>query len=125
MGSFDRREFISLLSTSVAGFAATPFVRIQQVTPGQTSRSQPNVSPSTPVAPCWLDVCAPFIVEDDKHGIHTEIVLTSDTFGGRRGYEGDIYGTNYEIYLYDSSGKAVGRDGVARRLTVPAMRTTV
>ncbi|MGH9969360.1 MAG: hypothetical protein ACREBG_16385 [Pyrinomonadaceae bacterium] len=51
--------------------------------------------------------------------------MTSDTFVGRRGYEGDAYGTDYEIYLYDRSGKAIGLGGIARKLTVPAMRTTV
>ena len=29
---------------------------------------------------CWLDVCAAFIVEDEALGVHSEIVLTSDTF---------------------------------------------
>jgi hypothetical protein len=124
MGSFDRREFISLLSASVAGFAATPLVPLQQPTTGQALRSQPNASPAM-LDTCWLDVCAPFIVEDHERGIHTEIILTSDTFVGRRGYEGDAYGTDYEIYLYDSAGRAMGPDGIAKKLTVPAMRTTV
>ncbi len=124
MKCLDRREFISIASASVAGFAAAPFIYAQQ-NPGQPSRSYPSASPSAQTGRCWLDVCAPFVVEDAEHGIHTEIVLTSDTFVGRRGYEGDAYGTDYEIYLYDAAGKAIGSDGIAYRLTVPAMRTTV
>jgi hypothetical protein len=125
MRSFDRREFISLLSSSVAGFASTPLVPLNQPIKSQAADSQPSGSPSSPAGPCWLDVCAPFIVEDDERGIHTEIILTSDTFVGSRGYEGDAYGTDYEIYLYDAAGKAMGLEGVVRKLTVLAMRTTV
>jgi hypothetical protein len=112
MWSFDRRRFLSLISGSVAACAVLP-------------RTPPVDNPPATAGSCWLDVCAPFIVEDHDVGIHTEIVLTSDTFAGIRGYEGDAYATSYEIYLYDAAGKAIGPDGVARKLTVPAMRTTV
>lgn len=123
MWSFDRREFLSLLSGSVAACAASPVTALQRLA---SSPSLPSVPDSGPTAgSCWLDVCAPFVVEDNDRGIHTEIVLTSDTFDGIRGYEGGAYGTNYEIYLYDAAGRAIGPDGVARRLTVPAMHTTV
>src|SRR5947209_4459990 len=125
MWSFDRREFLSLISRSVAAFAITPLAPFQRVVAGNPSLSQPFHNPPSETGSCWLDVCAPFIVEDDQRGVHTEIVLTSDTFVGVRGYEGDAYSTDYEIYLYDAAGKAIGSDGVARRLTVPAMRTTV
>jgi hypothetical protein len=74
---------------------------------------------------CWLDVCAAFIVEDADLGVHSEIVLTSDTFVGSKGFEDGADKTEYEIYLYDSSGNAIGTDGLALRLMVPAMQTTV
>jgi len=125
MWLFDRRRFLSLISGSVAAFATAPLSPFQRLPGRNTSLPLPSQNPPSGSGSCWLDVCAPFIVEDDRLGIHTNIVLTSDTFAGLRGYEGDAYGTNYEIYLYDAAGKAIGPDGVARRLTVPAMHTTV
>jgi hypothetical protein len=74
---------------------------------------------------CWLDVAAPFIVQDVEIGLHSEIVLTSDTFMGAKGYADGSDATEYEIYLYDADGKAVGADGVAKRVLVPAMQITV
>lgn len=73
---------------------------------------------------CWLDVCAPFIVEDPDAGVHSEIYLTSDTFSGKSGYQEAGVATEYEIYLYDAQGKPIGPEGLAKRLTVPAMHTT-
>ena len=55
----------------------------------------------------------------------SEVVLTSDNFIGSKGYSDKLDATDYEIYLYDANGKPFGADGVARRLTVPAMHTTV
>ncbi|HEY8227830.1 MAG TPA: hypothetical protein VIG25_21345, partial [Pyrinomonadaceae bacterium] len=78
-----------------------------------------------PKRTCWLDVCAAFIVEDPELDIHSEIVLTSDSFVGQKGFADGADATDYEIYLYDADGTAIGTDGVARRLTVPAMQTTV
>ena len=74
---------------------------------------------------CWLDVVAPFIVEDAELGIESEVVLTSDTFVGPAGHADAQDSTEYELYLYDLAGQAVGKNGVARRLTVKAMNTTV
>jgi glutamate-ammonia-ligase adenylyltransferase len=51
--------------------------------------------------------------------------LTSDTFVGAKGYEDGADSSEYEIYLYDAAGKVIGADGVSKRLTVPAMHTTV
>lgn len=124
MWSIDRRDFLSRVTGSVAALASVPLIPLQRLALTSTPQSQSSSGPA-PVGSCWLDVCAPFIVEDDERGVHTEIVLTSDTFVGPKGYEGDVYGTNYEIYLYDAAGKAIGPDGVARKLTVNAMRTTV
>jgi len=44
---------------------------------------------------------------------------------GAKGYEDGADATEYEIYLYDADGQAVGTGGVARRLSVPAMQMTV
>jgi len=108
----ERREFLSalpcalLLSEAVGAF-------------GQKTESQTNDKT------CWLDVCAPFIIDDIDLGIRSEIILTSDTFVGRRGHEDGADETEYEIYLFDADGNAVGPNGVAKSLVVPAMHTTV
>jgi len=100
--------FLPLLNSSLM-----PSIYPVATAPG----SDPNV--------CWLDVAAPFIVQDAEIGLHSEIVLTSDTFIGAQGYADGADATEYEIYLYDADGKAVGGDGVAKRLVVPAMQMTV
>ncbi|MDX2029556.1 MAG: hypothetical protein SF339_02735 [Blastocatellia bacterium] len=107
----DRRRFLSTLSCSIAA----PLVPV----------SEPLSQAGPTSAPCWLDVCAPFIVEDGERGMECEIVLTSDTFSGARGHEDGADTTDYEIHLYDAAGRPVGPGGIARKLNVPAMRTTV
>ena len=85
----------------------------------------PRLIRAADTSACWLDVCAPFIIQDAAAGIESEIVLTSDNFIGARGYADGADATDYQIYLYDSDGRPFGADGVARRLTAPAMHTTV
>ena len=117
----NRRDFLSLVSGSVAALASSRLVPLQR-TGASAALTQNNSSATTE---CWLDVCAPFLVEDPDLGIHSEVFLTSDTFVGRNGYEDGADTTEYEIYLYDAEGKAVGLDVLAKRLMVPAMQTTV
>jgi hypothetical protein len=112
---------LSLFPGAAASAALIPLLD-SHATHWQAS-GQNETKSTTPV--CWLDVAAPFIVEDGEIGLHSEIVLTSDTFVGAHGYEDGADATEYEIYLYDADGKAVGADPVARRLLVPAMQTTV
>jgi|CXWL01.1.fsa_nt_gi hypothetical protein len=121
MKTVERRKFLSQFSCTV-GAALIPF---SVSTVSTVAQSQDYKERKTKEAACWLDVTSPFIVEDSEIGIHSEIVLTSDTFCGSRGHEDGVDSTEYEIYLYDSNGKAIGPDGVAKRLTVPAMQTTV
>jgi hypothetical protein len=110
-----RRSFLSLFPGALAGAAFIPVLNSATKRFGQKS--------NTPA--CWLDVAAPFIVEDPEIGLRSEIVLTSDTFVGAKGYEDGADTTEYEIYLYDADGKPVGAEGVAKRLVVPAMQMTV
>ncbi len=108
---FDRRKFLASISCSlVTTVAAQP---------------QQRLLPLATTPSCWLEVTAPFILEDTTRGIHTEVVLTSDTFAGVRGHEDKTAATEYEVYLYDAQGNAVGEKGVARRMTVPAMQPVV
>ncbi|HEU4769642.1 MAG TPA: hypothetical protein VFS77_19905 [Pyrinomonadaceae bacterium] len=113
MKTLERRSFLSLISNAAIGSTLIP------VSPLANAFSQ------TTNKTCWLDVCAPFIIQDSALGIDSEIVLTSDNFEGARGYEDGADATEYQICLYDFDGHALGTDGVAKRLTAPAMRTTV
>ena len=102
-----RRSFISLISQTVGAVALLPSVR------------------AATAASCWLDVCAPLIIQDHSLGIESEIVLTADNFIGAQGYADGADATEYEIYLYDSEGRPFGANGIARSLTAGAMQTTV
>jgi hypothetical protein len=124
MNQLNRRNFLSLLARiTSSACAALPFVG-PHVSSLRAQTQDYKKSPTLGLS-CWLDVCAPFIVEDNEHGIHSEIVLTSDTFIGAQGYKDGADATEYEIYLYDAEGKPVTKDGLTRRLFVPAMQTTV
>lgn len=124
MKILDRRRFLSLVPGPLLAVATAPLFSTQ--TPAVSSKSNQDY-PATPAnnSGCWLDVCAPFIVEDPERNIHSEIILTSDTFVGRRGYSDGADKTEYEVYLYDATGRPIGENGLARKLTVPAMQTTV
>jgi hypothetical protein len=119
MKPIERRSFLALVSQAITGTALLPFIRsANQVARAQSRSGSAGQS-------CWLDVCAPFIIHDPAAGIESEIVLTADNFVGARGYADGADATEYEIYLYDFDGSAFGEGGIARRLTVPAMQTTV
>lgn len=115
MDSVKRREFLAQFSCAV-GATMLPFSR-----PSRAGSDDGELHPAV----CWLDVTAPFVIEDPTLGIHSEIILTSDTFSGANGHLDRADVTDYEIYLYDASGRSVGPDGVAKRLSAPAMHTTV
>ena len=113
-----RRSFLSSISQAFAGTALLPLVRPTNVAGSGNRIASDDTS-------CWLDVCAPFIIQDSTVGIESEIVLTSDNFVGASGYADGADATDYLIYLYDSAGRPIGEDGIARRLVAPAMQTTV
>jgi hypothetical protein len=115
-----RRTFLAQLS----GAAAISFTGAFTGSHAQDRDYKDRASTETKSV-CWLDVTAPLVIEDSALGIHSEIVLTADTFSGAKGYEDGGDSTDYEIYLYDANGKAIGEGGVAKRLNVPAMQTTV
>jgi len=112
MTTLKRRSFLSLISTAAAGSALCPSLAFSRQNGGGT---------------CWLDVCAPLIIQDPALGIESEIVLTSDNFLGARGYADGSDATEFQILLYDFDGHAIseGDSGIARRLTAQAMQTTV
>ncbi len=112
MTHFDRRSFLASISCSLAG-AVLPAKIVN------SKSSEPSI------AGCWLEVAAPFVFVDSELGVECELVLTSDTFAGIGGHADGKFSTDYEICLYDSTGRLVGGETVTKRMTVPAMRTTV
>src|SRR5689334_8748352 len=108
MKRIERRTFLSIASQAIAGAALLP----RLVRAGEPSS-------------CWLDVCAPFLIQDTSAGIESEIVLTSDNFIGANGYADGADATEYEIYLYDFQGRLFGDNGTPKHLSVTSMRTTV
>ena len=117
MKTLERRGFLSLVSSAALGSALYPALGLGK----QTTQPLKEISKDT----CWLDVCAPFIIQDPSLGIDCEIVLTADNFIGASGYADGADATEYQVFLYDSEGYPLGEGGVARRLTAGAMRTTV
>jgi len=113
MKTLERRSFLSLISNAALGSALYPALRLA------------NQNTQTSSGTCWLDVCAPFIIQDSVLGIESEIVLTADNFLGATGYADGADATEYQVFLYDFEGHPLGESGVARRLTAEAMRTTV
>jgi len=124
MKRLPRRSFISSVSASLGGLALTRLIPISKVVAAPGPHQQdPIQKPSA--GDCWLDVCAPFLVEAPESGIRSEIFLTSDTFVGRTGYTDGADATEYQIHLYDAAGNPIGQNGVAKQFVVPAMHSTL
>jgi hypothetical protein len=117
----NRRSFLTLSSGSLVTLATFRSLSAQVSTPPSPPQEY-GLQPKQ--KSCWLDVCAPLVIQDPAIGLESEIVLTSDSFGGSRGYLDGTDSTEYQIYVYDSAG-TLGNGGVAKELTVPAMQTTV
>lgn len=120
MKNFARRSFLNFLPSAVAGIAVTPLLKC-----ASSAMAAPELEPPDTAAPCWMDVCAPFVVQSTAAGIRSRVILTSDSFFGRNGHVDGRDSTEYEIYLYDAGGRPYGPNGLARHLIVPAMQTTV
>jgi len=119
MKRLPRRSFISSVSASLGGLALTRLIPVSKVIAAPGPHQQdPIQKPSA--GDCWLDVCAPFLVEAPESGIRSEIFLTSDTFVGRTGYTDGADATEYQIHLYDAAGNPIAQNGVAKQFVVPA-----
>lgn len=120
MTRLNRRSFLGLTTGSLASWATLKSLR-----PISSSVAAQSYGPLSKAQSCWLDVCAPLVIQDPSLGLNSEIVLTSDNFIGATGYSDGADATEYEIYLYDSAGRPFGDGGVSKRLTVAAMHTTI
>src|SRR5580698_3467004 len=113
ISTIDRRVFLS----SLAGSLLTASAQTQHASkPAPLTGAAPNA--------CWLDVAAPFIVVDPALQLSTEILLTATCFPGIEGYKDPNYSTEYQVLLYDSSGKEMRLDS-GGKLEIPALRPTV
>jgi hypothetical protein len=112
MITIDRRTFLSGLAGS---FFAAPAV----AAPQQTLQPVPAAAGA-----CWLDVAAPFISVDPAQGLNTELLLTATCFPGVEGFREMRYATEYQILLYDHTGKEIHLDN-SGKLEIPAMRPTL
>ncbi len=108
MRIIERRAFLSGLTGALFGAQA----RAQKPTAIVTA------------APCWLDVAAPFVVVDPTQDLSTEILLTATCFPGIEGYRDAHNATEYQILLFDHTGKEIPLDSHGR-LEIPALRPTL
>lgn len=115
MNTIDRRVFLSGLAGSFFVANAAPQYPATQ--------SAPQIAPADGSA-CWLDIAAPFVVIDPTEQLSTELLLTATCFPGIDGYRTHKYATDYQILLYDSSGKEIKLDNDGR-LDIPAMKPTL
>jgi hypothetical protein len=122
MRPIDRRTFLSGLTSSLV-VSAMGFPTLAHAGPTQQYPPAPRSDAPLPPGSCWLDICAPFVVEDPALGIHSELLLTAACFPGVDGFRDPQFATEYEVELFDPEGKKIPLN--AERLLVPAMRPTV
>ncbi|MBI3406363.1 MAG: hypothetical protein HY046_12990 [Acidobacteria bacterium] len=124
MRPIDRRAFLASLAGSfLAARTATPRTLLQQQSSQYPHATQYPTAVQTGKT-CWLDVAAPFVVEDPALGLNTELLLTATCFPGIDGFRDSKYGTQYEVLLYDGRGREVNLEG-AGKLMIPSLRPTV
>jgi hypothetical protein len=110
MFTLDRRTFLA----SLAG----PFIA------GESLSAAPQKPQSLPTDACWLDVAAPFVVVDPAQQLTTDLLLTATCFPGIDGYKNSSFATDYQILLYDASGKDIKLEN-SGKFSIPALRPTL
>lgn len=129
MQRLDRRAFLSRLTGSLVTASGLSFSKL--ALPASAQQQQPQYpyddkkpAPQQHGKACWLDVAAPFMVQDAALGINTELLLTATCFPGVEGFRSAQAGTDYELLLFDGNGKPIDA-GSAGRVRCSAMRPTV
>src|SRR5271169_6353221 len=117
MFAIDRRIFL-------AGLAGSWLVG--ETAQGSPQYQYPEASKMTPPAAgaCWLAVAAPLVVVDPAQQLSSDLLLTATCFPGIEGYKDSHYSTEYQILLFDASGKEIKLDQ-GGRLSIPALRPTL
>ncbi len=124
MNPIDRRTFLAGLAGSFV------LVSAESLRGGALlAAPQYGAAPAKPAIgaasdACWLDVAAPFVVEDPSLELVTQILLTATCFPGVDGFRDSKYATEYQILLWDANGREIplGNDG---RLEIPSLRPTL
>ena len=131
MQRLDRRAFLSRLTGSLVTASGLSWSKLALPASAQQAQQQPpypydgaNPTKKSDGKACWLDVAAPFMVQDDALGLNTEMLLTATCFPGIEGYRAKESGTDYELLLFDGNGKPVDTGG-AGRVNCSPMRPTV
>ena len=124
MNFLGRRKFLSLIYRSTASLVTWPILS-QRLLCAHAAAASDLQTQDKPITSCWLDLCAPFVVQDEERGLNAELVLTSDTFIGRDGHRDGLDATEYQLFLYEADGKPLQLAPEKSNLTVPAMQTTV
>ncbi len=121
MAPLDRRTFLGCLAGSLIASSAQSLAGNLPFAP--TIKGQHPVSTLAPDA-CWLDVAAPFVTTDPALGISTNFLLTASCFPGVDGFRDPHNQTDYQIQLYDSTGRDIplDRDG---KFDIAALHTTM
>jgi len=117
----DRRSFIAGLAGSAAAASAPAALGVTR--PQQYDKQYPAPAPIA-LKSCWLDVCAPFVIEDPALKMSTEILLTATCFPGVDGFRNADYATEYTVELFDAQGREIKLSS-GGRIAVPAMRPAV
>ena len=124
MNFLGRREFLTRVYRSTASLATWPILS-QAFLRADAAGFSHLQNQNQPATSCWLDLCAPFVVQDADRGLNSELVLTSDTFIGRDGHRDGRDSTDYQLFLYEADGTPLQLSPAKAELAVPAMQTTV
>jgi hypothetical protein len=109
----DRRVFLSCLAGPLFTTAAPPV------------QAAPDPSPATAGSnTCWLDIAAPFIACDPSQKLSTSLLFTATCFQGSDGFRQPGFATEYQILLYDHTGREIALDH-AGKVEISAMRPTL
>jgi hypothetical protein len=118
-----RREFLSRIYRSTASLVTWPLLSQRFLCADAAGLS--DIQNQAQPASCWLELCVPFVIQDEERGLNSELVLTSDTFIGRDGHRDGRDSTEYQFLLYEADGTPLQLAPAKASLTVPAMQTTV
>ena len=122
MFTIDRRTFLSGLAGSL--FISAERLHGAPQYPQAAKAAASDVAGQALPAACWLDVAAPFIAIDPAQQLTTQLLLTATCFPGIDGYRDPHYATEYQVLLYDNTGKEIQLDNNGK-LEIAAMRPTL
>jgi hypothetical protein len=123
MFTVDRRTFLSSLAGSFLVGSAESLRGAPQYPQTAKATSDAALGGSAGAA-CWLDVAAPFVVVDPAQQLSAQLLLTATCFPGIDGYRDLHHATEYQILLFDNTGKEIKLDN-GGKLEIPAMRPTL